>query len=810
MTLSRGTPWDAGRRTADVPTQANGDAPASAYDDPPPHSYDEPVPFRAYYASRARRAYDERARRNPRRPAGPDPRTGLILQFVGEVSRELDDPAQLRPGQPAGEGPPRLAGQILPVADDEAAAIGEASRRAAAIRQQAFAQAAAMRQQASAQAAAMRQQASAQAAAIRQAAEQEAAGLRSDAMALSAELGRVAAYVSENLAAGPVSAIGPAARAPGRRAIEPVAELAGRPWPASRPRGRPVRPPALVVRGLSAKSGGKPRLTDMSFVQRQNHLLAIVGPSGAGKTSLFSALVGELALEHGDLYFGELPLRTHGAQIREQLGFVPQDEHLFRNFTVGQLLRYSFELRIAGSTARRDECVAWVCEQLKISGQVGQLIGTLSGGQRKRVSIAVELLSEPTLLMLDEPTSGLDAGMDREILEQLREYAGRGMTVILSTHSTEHLELADRVLVVAPGGRPAYFGPPDGVLAELGVPTFAALMDKLITDPDPAADAYQAGYAASEADEEARRVAWVPPPSRADATGPGPAAVGLRQFQVLVRRQADLIRARGSVNRSDAHHPVRRLAGFLTVLAPLVISAAASGLAALVSGHHGLGPGGTRPGPASAATALSLLITLSVLAGQALTYSDIVNEFPAIRREHRTGTLVLPVLMSKWLVFAGIAVLQALVITWSYLQIRPGPAYSVAFGPVVELLVDLAAVNVAAMTLGLLISASLPRLDQAIMAVTAVSIAQITLNGIVSTLSGPMNLVSLIFPSRWGVAAAAASVNLRRISPGLPPDAMWRHTTSQWFLSLFMLGVLTGVYFLLAHWQLTRRLNRPD
>ena len=110
--------------------------------------------------------------------------------------------------------------------------------------------------------------------------------------------------------------------------------------------------------------------------------------------------------EDGDLYLGELPLRAHGAQIREELGFVPQDEHLFRTFTVRKLLRFSFELRSAISKARRDQRIVEVCEQLHISEQIDQLIGTLSGGQRKRVSIAVELLSEPMLLMFDEPTSG--------------------------------------------------------------------------------------------------------------------------------------------------------------------------------------------------------------------------------------------------------------------------------------------------------------------------------------------------------------------------------------------------------------------
>jgi ABC transport system ATP-binding/permease protein len=575
----------------------------------------------------------------------------------------------------------------------------------------------------------------------------------------------------------------------------------------------PVLPASLIVHGLSAKTDGKPRLTEMSFVQRKNDLLAILGPSGAGKTSLFSALVGELKPEDGDLYLGELPLRTHGAQIREKLGFVPQDEHLFRTFTVRKLLRYSFELRSAIGKACRDQRVVEICEQLDISEQIDQLIGTLSGGQRKRVSIAAELLSEPMLLMLDEPTSGLDAGMDREVLEYLQKYAATDKTVIVITHSTEHLWLADRVLVVASGGRPVYFGSADGVLKGLGATTYAELMRKLISDPGPAATAYQNGPAVTEAVEEAERMAQVTPyRGGGPAVRRDPVLTGLRQLWVLIRRQIALVLTRGSLNRSDRHHPVRRLGGGLTVLGPLLIAGGGAAIAGLVSGGDGLGPGHGPHGSTSAASALSLLTTLSMLTGQALTYSDIVNDYPTIRREHRTGTLTLPVITAKWLVFALVAVLQALLITSVYLRLRPGPAYSVGLGPVAELFADLAAVTVAAMTLGLLISAALPKLEQAIAVVTGLSIAQIALNGVASNLSGNagMNIASMVLPSRWGLAATAASIDLRRIAPTANPDALWHHTVSQWTMNLAMLGALTGAYFLLSSWVLVRRLNKPD
>jgi ABC transport system ATP-binding/permease protein len=719
------------------------------------------------------RARSSRGRPGPDAPPAP------------QAAPAFDDPPGLAYyGQPQavplhenGEGPDELAGLIRTKDDQQAAEITrQASRQAAEITRQASRQAAEITQHASRQAAA----------AIRQAAEE----------------------ATTQLVAAAMQKVSAAAR------LAPDAPAQPATWPGRAAAGHASRPPTLIAYRLCAESDGKPRLTDMSFVQRENQLVAILGPSGAGKTSLFSAIVGELTLTKGALYFGELSLRTHGTQIREQLGFVPQDEHLFRSLTVRQLLRYSFALRIASTRADRDVRIVRACEQLKIAGQLDQLVGTLSGGQRKRVSLAVELVAEPALLMLDEPTSGLDAGLDREVLEQLRDCVRQGMTAIVITHSTEHLNLVDQVLVVGPGGRPVYFGPPAELLTELGMPSYAALMQQLITDPAAAAAAYQGGYAAREALMEARRTARLPSPRPAEGASRSDSLAGLRQFWVLVRRQATLVRRRGAVNRSDkSANLLRRLSGFLGVFAPLLVTAGAAVLAGLASGVHGLAGSRGLPGPAATPeTALTLIVTLSLLSGQALTYSDILSDLPAIRREHRTGTLTLPVLLSKWLVFAFLAVLQSLVITWSYLQVRPGPTYSLVLSPNTELFVDLAATSIAAMTLGLLISAALPRLDQAIVAVTGLSVAQITLNGVVTRLSGrtALNVVSLIFPSRWGVAATGASMNLSRVSLLMSHDPLWSHTVAQWRADLVMLGLLTGMYFVLAYWLLARRLNRPD
>lgn len=591
------------------------------------------------------------------------------------------------------------------------------------------------------------------------------------------------------------------------------------------PRGEPD----FIVAGLNAKNKkGVPRLTEMSFVQRRNNLLAILGPSGAGKTSLFSALVGELNQEPGgELYFRRYSLRTHAPQIRAMLGYVPQDESLFKTLSVRRLLRYAYHLRAPGTSTRRTTRIDEVCEQLRIKDKLDQLVGTLSGGERKRVSVAMELLSEPYLLMLDEPTSGLDAGMDEEMLRILKEYAAGRVrteprTVMVITHSTEHLRIADQLLVIAKGGTPVYAGRPGDVLEHFRAGGYigerggyAELMRALGAQVPGGelASAYQNGLDAALAQREAARVAGLPPDRPPNFRPRGKLREGTRQFWVLTQRQVALLLARGAAKNRYERQLKDWVQGAVTFLAPLLIAFIGSVVAGLVGGSDGLGPGPGPHGSATAITALSLLVTLCMLSGQALTYGDIINEFVIIRREHRTGILVFPVLSSKWLVFAMVATLQALVITFTYVAFWSGPKYSLVLGTDAGLFLDLAAMTITAMALGLLISSVVKRLEQAVAVITGVSIAQIALNGAFSNLSTTpvLNALSMVLPSRWGVAAAASSVDMNRISsPALYRDKLWDHSLGQWGVDMAMLAFLGLAFFTLAVWTLSRRLSSPE
>ena len=253
----------------------------------------------------------------------------------------------------------------------------------------------------------------------------------------------------------------------------------------------------LYADGLTALlPGGKPLLQHASFQLQPSSLTAVIGPSGAGKTTLLNALTGLRPATHGRVIWQGHDLYAHYDQLRFQIGLVPQQDIQHPQLKVRQALRFAARLRLPPDTTRaeQDNRVRQVADQLQLTARLDNRIGTqLSGGQKKRVSIATELLTAPPLLFLDEPTSGLDPGLDLEVMKQLRGLADGGRVVMVVTHSVLALDTCHNVMVMAPGGRIAYFGPPSGVLPHFGCASYPEVFDMLDdtgpvgADPGPGA-----------------------------------------------------------------------------------------------------------------------------------------------------------------------------------------------------------------------------------------------------------------------------------------------------------------------------------
>jgi ABC transport system ATP-binding/permease protein len=252
-------------------------------------------------------------------------------------------------------------------------------------------------------------------------------------------------------------------------------------------------PTSVIADDLTVEIGGNVLLDDVSFALKHGTLLGIVGPSGCGKSTLLKAMTGFRPATRGTLRYDGRDLYEHYSELRYRIGMVPQDDVLHRQLTVRRALRFAAALRFSHDVPRKQRRarVNEVLELLGLTARAKQRIDTLSGGQRKRTSVALELLTEPSLLALDEPTSGLDPALDKEVMRELRLLADRGRTVVVVTHSVLHLDLCDHVLVMCLGGRMGYFGPPDELLAFFEAEDYADVFNKVTNEADRWAQRYR-------------------------------------------------------------------------------------------------------------------------------------------------------------------------------------------------------------------------------------------------------------------------------------------------------------------------------
>jgi ABC-type multidrug transport system ATPase subunit/ABC-type multidrug transport system permease subunit len=224
------------------------------------------------------------------------------------------------------------------------------------------------------------------------------------------------------------------------------------------------------------------RLQDISLSIGGGQLVALVGGSGAGKSSLLTTLAGQSSRYRGLITVAGEDLRHSIDALRPQMGFVPQDDILHDELTVQEVLTFAARLRLPDREAQV-RSVERVLDVLEIGHRRHARVRYLSGGQRKRVSIGMELVADPRLLFLDEPTSGLDPGLDRRMMRLLRQLADRGQTVVLVTHATANVSLCDQVVFLARGGHLCYAGPPQQCLKYFGVSgDFAEVYEQLDGD----------------------------------------------------------------------------------------------------------------------------------------------------------------------------------------------------------------------------------------------------------------------------------------------------------------------------------------
>jgi ABC transport system ATP-binding/permease protein len=557
-----------------------------------------------------------------------------------------------------------------------------------------------------------------------------------------------------------------------------------------------TRTGGLEVNGVQFKIDGKELLSNISLTARPGTLTAIIGGSGAGKTTLSRLIAGYTRPSAGSVTFEGHDIHAEYATMRSRIGMVPQDDVVHRQLTVNQALGYAAELRLPPDTNKeeRAQVVAQVLEELDLTKHADTRVEKLSGGQRKRASVALELLTQPSLLLLDEPTSGLDPALDRQVMLMLRQLADAGRVVLVVTHSVSYLDVCDQILLVAPGGKMAFNGPPSQVGEVLGTTNWADIFANVGADPDEANRRFVERGGRSESKAPDRE-------SPADLGEPVHSDL-LRQLSTIARRQIRLV-------ISDRGYSV-----FLAAL-PFIV-----GLVVLTvpGAKPGLGfANPTGDAPTQPQYIMVFLNFGAVFMGVALTIRDLIGERPIFKREQAVGLSTTAYLLAKVSVFCAFAVAQALVAT---LIVRFGKGAPTAHPQFFDnssfsLFVTVAGTCVASAILGLALSA-FAQTNEQIMPLLVVSVLlQLVLSGGIIPMvdkdghSKALDYASWATPARWGYAGGSSSIDLPslvKVPQIHTKDPLWQHSDHIYLLDIFMLIVLSLIYAGVVRWKI--RLKR--
>lgn len=465
--------------------------------------------------------------------------------------------------------------------------------------------------------------------------------------------------------------------------------------------------PSWLPRWLGGKSEIKCTLRNINFRIEPNEVVALIGGSGAGKSTLLKALTCFEPATTGHLFLNGVDLYANLSWFKAAIGYVPQDDIVHQELTVEAVLRYAAQLRLPPDISAQEisERVDEVLNDLKLSHRKYARVRTLSGGERKRVNVAVELINRPGLIFLDEPTTGLSPDFEVEFVNLLKDLSLRGHTMVMVTHAERCIEACNRVVLLASGGRLAFAGTREEALTYFGAKDFAQVLHAINNKHDPIY--WEEKFKASPLYEKhgprrhVREIAGGPEPDKArdvlTALGAGQQRLSaFKQLKTLLQRYWDTLQA-------DTFN-----LGFL-LAQPVVVAL----LLSLVFGRQTMEKvifaGDAAPPVVKAPMFLFWLIIISMLLGLTNAAKELTKERSIFTRERSVGVGLTPYLASKFLLLSGLCALQSVILLFAVTRKVPlDPASALP----TLLFVTMACI--CAMILGLVVSAVAGNGDQAI------------------------------------------------------------------------------------------------
>jgi len=539
---------------------------------------------------------------------------------------------------------------------------------------------------------------------------------------------------------------------------------------------------------VSRRIGGREILHKLSLSVEAGELVAIAGGSGAGKTTLLEILAGLQLPSEGELRHDGVARRSR-VSAGSAIGYVPQDDIIHLEMPLRRTLRYAALLRLpAGTTASEAErIVDETLLDLDLADRADVPVRALSGGQRKRASIAVELLTRPRLFFLDEPTSGLDPSTAADVMRLLRRLSQRGITIVLTTHEPAGIDQCDRVVFLARDGHLAFTGSPTAARRYFGVDSLSEVYERLAGEHTP--QVWAERFADSRVRSKTRLglTQRAVPAARSDVRRTGM----VRQWWLLTRRNIDVLGR-------------NRLTLAILLGSPVLVTA----MMATLFKRGAFDPGSAADvGPAQ-------IVFWIAFDGFffGLTYGllQIVGEMAVFRRERLAGLSVGAYVASKVTallpVLAGVSAVLLVVLR------ALGRLPAVGWDVYASLFATIVIEATSALALGLFASAAVSNAAQAALALPMLCFPQVLFGGAivpVDQMATPGRLMSLALSNRHAFDALGRDLGLDRYTTTLPAMSAYRETFhGGTAASLIALASFAAALTLATAWVLDRR-SRP-
>lgn len=534
---------------------------------------------------------------------------------------------------------------------------------------------------------------------------------------------------------------------------------------------------SVEAHNIVKRVGKNKKLTicdNVSLKINPGELVAIVGGSGAGKSTIMNCISGYSAPTSGSVFVNDLDLYENFDTLKNIIGYVPQQDIVYDNLSVEEMLKYSARLRLPADTGEEEvnQIVSKVIDTVELTHRKDALIKSLSGGQKKRASIAVELLTDPNLFFLDEPSSGLDPGTERNLIRTLKGMTASGKTVILVTHSTLNLDDYDRIVFMGTGGKLCFSGSYREALSFFATEDIVNIYDMISKH----SDFWQRRY-----DDYRRKDGKRGAEGRKKSIVTKSKKGMFRQLGVLCMRYLKLL-------FNDRQRMI-----LLMVQAPLL----AFLISLVADGKEFKQYEMTK----------SLLFALSCSAfwiGILSSIQEICKERNVLKREYMTGMNLASYILSKVLVLGLMCIIQSVLIVTTFVLLVGKPEKGLFAPAYIEILITTILTSMAAAAMGIFVSSLFTNADRAMTVAPILLMPQILFSGLIFNLEDATEVISYFAVCRWSMEGYGTTANLNELELKMQQEGFRiAHEAEDFFKytvkhMLSMWGILLGFIIIFA------------